>query len=473
MNLNTTHRGAQGHVLAMVLVVVTICAIALMSYLQLVNAQNRVVARSQGWNATVPVMEAGVEEALAHLNANSETGLDVDGWVRIGDYYRMERSVGDNYYVVTITITNTGAPVTFPTIESRGFCRMPLLVQHNTSPFFLAQVGVTYNTVSYNTVSYNTPREGYVGRGVRITARKNGTLIKAMLAKGRINIGGDVVVDSYNSCDPTKSTGGLYDPAKAGDEGDIASNGQLVKEVTASGNVRIKGHISTGPGGTVGFTGQASAGSDSWVDGGRSGIEPGWFRDDMNATIADAPLPPPGGYTGLYSGGYVNGVYYDYILPAGVYNLSGLTLNSTKILVTGEVVLKVNGDIQMTGSGAIEIAPTARLEIYCSGANAALTANGIINRTGDPWNFTFYGAPTNTRVDLGGTSAFIGIVYAPYAELNVAGGAVIHGGTVSRSVKATGGFTLHYDECLEKQGQGRFVITSWDEMTPPEVAQVP
>src|SRR5215210_1572441 len=105
MNLKispATNRSTGGHVLAMVLVVVTICAIALSSYLQLVNAQNRAVARSQGWNATVPVMEAGVEEALAHLNKNVDTGLNVDGWVKIGNYYRMERSVGDSYYVVTV-----------------------------------------------------------------------------------------------------------------------------------------------------------------------------------------------------------------------------------------------------------------------------------------------------------------------------------------------------------------------------------
>src|SRR5687767_3663306 len=164
----TDRNRTEGHVLAMVLVVVTICAIALMSYLTLVNAQNRVVARSQGWNATVPVMEAGVEEALAHLSANTNT-LACDGWVKVGNYYRMERSVGDSYYVVTITITN----VMFPVIESRGFCKMPLLVQHNSSPFFLSQAGT----------SYNSTREVFIGRGVRISARKNGSLTKAMLSK--------------------------------------------------------------------------------------------------------------------------------------------------------------------------------------------------------------------------------------------------------------------------------------------------
>jgi hypothetical protein len=167
---------------------------------------------------------------------------------------------------------------------------MPMLVQNNTSPFFLATAG------------YNSPRDGFVGRGVRITAKRNGSLIKGMLAKDHITISGNVSVDSYDSCDPAKSTGGRYDPAKAGDGGDIASNGKLIKEITVSGSVDIRGHISTGPGGTVGLSGSVSIGSDAWVDDGRNGIEPGWFRDDMNANIADSPPPPVGGFTAFPSG---------------------------------------------------------------------------------------------------------------------------------------------------------------------------
>ena len=459
-----SNRGTQGHVLAMVLVVVTICAIALMSYLQLVNSQNRVVARSQGWNATVPVMEAGVEEALAHLNANSETGLNVDGWVKIGNYYRMERSVGESYYVVTITITNTGGPVTFPIIESRGFCKMPMLVQqNNSSPFFLAQASV----------NYGTPREGFVGRGVRIDARRNGSLTKAMLAKGKINLGGTVFVDSFNSCDPAQNTGGRYDPSKAKDNGDIASNGELVNEITATGDVKIKGHVSTGPDGTIGFKGQAAAGSEAYVNSGYRGIEQGWSRDDMNANIADAPPPPPGGFTGLPSGGWVGSTYYDYILSDGIYRLSGLSLTSQKILITGDVAINVVGNLTMSGTAAIEIASTGNLALYCSGANASIAGQGVINQTGDSRRFTYYGAKTNTKLNLAGTSDFFGVIYAPDAELDVAGGSVIHGGTVSKSVKATGGFTLHYDQCLSKGGQGRFIVTAWNELTPQEVAQVP
>ena len=341
---------------------------------------------------------------------------------------------------------------------------MPLLVQYNSSPYFLAVGGPTYNS----------PRDGYIGRGVRINARRNGSLTKAMLSKGRIDIGGTVRVDSYNSCDETLSTGGEYDPAKAADAGDIASNGQFVKQVSTGGDVQIKGHISTGPGGTVGTTGTAvSVGSEEWVNSGRTGIEPGWARDDMNANIPDSPTPPPGGYTGLPSGGTVNGTYYDWILPSGVYQVSSLQLSSSqKILVTGDVDLKVT-DLQMTGSSAIEIATTGTLRLFVSGNTATLGGNGIINQSTDAWRFTYYGAKSNTRVNFAGTSAFYGTIYAPYAELNLAGGSLIYGGTVSKTIKATGGFTLHYDQCLSKGGQGRFIVTSWDEMTPPEVARVP
>lgn len=446
----------------MVLVVVTICAIALTSYLQLVNAQNRAVARSQGWNATVPVMEAGVEEALAHLNANSDSGLNVDGWVKIGSYYRMERSVGDSYYVVTITPTN----VMYPIIESRGFCHMPLLTKNNSSPYFMAAIGSTYNS----------PRQGYVGRGVKITAKRNGSWIKAMLAKDTVRVGGNVSVDSYDSCDPAKSTGGRYDPSKAGEAGDIASNGKLINEITVSGTVQIRGHVSTGPGGTVGVNGtKVSIGSDTWVDEGRTGIQPGWFRDDMNANIADAPPPPTGGFTGFPAGGTVGGVTYDYILNSGTYTINDSYNTTKKILINGDVSIYFKGGLHMAGTARIDIAPTGRLQMWGGGTSTEIAGQGLVNNTGDPSRFIYYGTKNNTKVDLSGTSDFIGTIYAPYADFTPAGGSVIHGAVVSKTITGTGGFTLHYDQCLggNPETKARFIVTGWNEMTPQEVAQVP
>src|SRR5207253_8463910 len=54
----------------------------------------------------------------------------------------------------------------------------------------------------------------------------------------------NIVVDSYDSTDPTKSTNGLYDPAKRQENGDIATDGQLIE----AGNAQIFGDVATNAG---------------------------------------------------------------------------------------------------------------------------------------------------------------------------------------------------------------------------------
>src|SRR4030095_13276641 len=56
----------------------------------------------------------------------------------------------------------------------------------------------------------------------------------------------NVVVDSYDSRDSSRSTNGNYDPTKRTENGDIATNGQLIE----AGGAKIYGDASTN-GGTV------------------------------------------------------------------------------------------------------------------------------------------------------------------------------------------------------------------------------
>src|SRR5213593_2450133 len=62
--------------------------------------------------------------------------------------------------------------------------------------------------------------------------------------------GNNLTTDSFDSADVTQSTNGKYDAGKAGDKGDVVSNSGLVNSV-AVGNADVKGHVSTGPNGTV------------------------------------------------------------------------------------------------------------------------------------------------------------------------------------------------------------------------------
>ena len=66
--LRLTRNSRCGNILVVTLCVAGVIGIVLVSALTLIKSQNQSVARSQAWNHCIPVIEAGLEEALAHLN---------------------------------------------------------------------------------------------------------------------------------------------------------------------------------------------------------------------------------------------------------------------------------------------------------------------------------------------------------------------------------------------------------------------
>ena len=58
----------QGSVLLIALVFCVIMGLSLASYLTLSRVQQLSVTRSQWWNASMAITEAGVEDGLAHIN---------------------------------------------------------------------------------------------------------------------------------------------------------------------------------------------------------------------------------------------------------------------------------------------------------------------------------------------------------------------------------------------------------------------
>src|ERR1043166_550936 len=69
MNLRPVLRqNGNGSILMITVCLSFIIGIVLVSCLSLVKSQNQAVALSQAWTVCMPVMEAGIEEAMAHLN---------------------------------------------------------------------------------------------------------------------------------------------------------------------------------------------------------------------------------------------------------------------------------------------------------------------------------------------------------------------------------------------------------------------
>src|SRR5262245_21997127 len=90
----------QGTVLFVTMLITAIVGILMLSYLSMIQTQNLSVERAQAWNKALAVAEAGVEEAMAHLNSPgvSPANLAINSWITNGTSSVIKTNfVGDSY----------------------------------------------------------------------------------------------------------------------------------------------------------------------------------------------------------------------------------------------------------------------------------------------------------------------------------------------------------------------------------------
>jgi hypothetical protein len=449
MKLQSTRHNS-GNTLAVVLILTSIMGFTLASYLILVRQQNVSIMRSVSWNACIPAAEAGIEEAMTHINRSGLGNLESSGWTLLNGVYTKTRTLGNSYFITAISATDP------PTIVSEGYVLVP-----GSSAGSLGWLAAT---------GLETCEEQYTKRRVRVTTRRQGAWLGAMVAKGTIDLSGNgIETDSYDSTDPNKSTGGRYDPGKRKDKGDIASNLTIENSIDV-GNANIYGHAATGPEGTIGIGPNGRVGSLTW---GSSGIEPGWSSDDMNIKFPNVVKPFTSGFT--VQSGTLNGTTFTYLLNGGPskadpddFSMGSLTLTSKQVmLITNHVRLLVTGNISVKGT--IKIARGSSLELYMEGASTDIGGNGIVNESGSALNFFYFGLPSHTSIKFAGNGEFIGAIYAPNADLVMSGGGNgdedFMGASVSKTVTMNGHFHFHYDEALANAGLSRgYIVDSWNEI---------
>lgn len=431
----------QGSALIVTLLIAVIAGIALASCLSLVSHQNLSVARSLAWNSALPVLESGLEEALTQIHYYGCTNLSGNGWALGADgLFHKTRTVGNegSYWQVSIL------PVDPPVIVSTGYVRAPLSA--------VARVAMILG----NLQGASTP--GYVSRMVRVTTRHQRSLGVGVSAKDRIEFSGGSMLDSFNSHDPNISTNGKYDPAKRRAGGKVLSNSKDKDAIHVGGT--ILGSAYTGPGGTVTANG-GTVGDLAWAAT-HSGIQQGHSGDDANLEFPEVEVPFTSGYSTPGSGTFL-GTNVTYLLGAGNYKMGTLTLNGGRtMVVAGDAVLFVDGNLATSGNGLIYIAPGASLKLYVSGTGS-ITGNGIVNDTQRPDALTIYGLASCDQFSFSGSSSFIGSVYAPDAQFSFNGAVDVSGTFTGETITITGGARIHYDEALDNASK-RFVVARWDEI---------
>lgn len=423
----------QGSVLLVVLVGMTLMGITLASFLHLVSNQNASIQRSQQWNQALAVAEAGIEEAMAHLNQNT-TNRHLDGWKIEGTNVVKERSLGENKY--RILINKDAEP---PLVLVQGHTKIP-------------------------------GQNSYLARSILVGTKREYYFTKAMVAKGQIDLAGNGIrTDSFDSTDPNHSTGKRYDPTKTKDAGDIATNSSVIDSLNVW-NADIYGKVSTGPGGRVKIGPNGAVGDKAWHAAGNKGIKDGWFKDDMNVEFPDVEAPFTSGFSVPSVSTTINSITYASVLPPGDYVASGdFSYGSKdKVLITGKVRLVVDGNFTLSGQAQVVLAPGAHLELYVMGTSTSIGGQGVANSTGTALDFSYWGGPKNTSVSMHGNAEFSGTIYAPSASLVLGGGGSTPydfvGSAIANNVKMNGHFKFHYDEALGKIGIPKgYLVNSWTE----------
>ncbi len=231
-----------------------------------------------------------------------------------------------------------------------------------------------------------------------------------------VYVGGNVRVDSYDS------TEGEYSVGSADNNGDVCSNGPL----RVAGSIEIYGD-------TLGDPVEIDGGK-AYVDGNidilHSPVEIAAIdfgdvatnNDNETIGLTDNGFDPVVGQT-------LNVPANDNLtLAPGTYFFDSIDFEVAK----GK---KVPGSISVKG-------PT---KIYLNGTFGA-TAQGTINTTNDPHDFTLISSGPSLAI-VGG-STFYGSIFAPNATILLAGNADVYGAMIGSEVQMTGAFQFHVDESL-------------------------
>lgn len=414
-----------GSVLIWALIVGITAGITLASYLTLISNRYKMTTRSMEWNQAMPVLEAGIEDAMTHIHDDSS--ISANNWVASvvgGVPVNTKRRTNSDGSYYSVAIYN-GATAN-PTIYSSGF------------------VPATYG-------------QGYISRIVKVTGTRPQSFTAAIAATGEITVSGSgTTIDSYSSC------AGPYSAASNGH----GTNATVVTDSRANPafnfqNGHLYGTANTGPGGTI--TGNGVIGDAAWNASHSSGDESGWDNDNFNQSFpSNSPpansaswLAPTTQMYGTTNATVVNGTN----MITGNYTSSD---NLHPMFVTGPSVLYVTGNFTIQGSGYLAILTNASLTLIVGGSTTTVSGGGWINETGVPANFTYYGLPSNTSITYSGGSDVLGMINAPQASVTISGGASLDGAAVVNNITISGGSSVHYDTCMATLGS--MVMASWQEI---------
>src|SRR5947209_9218383 len=300
----------KGSVLVWTVLIIAVLSLIAVETLRLVTFKYQNALQTASWQEAILAAESGIDLAIIELRKSLYPAPNSawQGWTN---------SPGNNVtgYALT-TVPNAGLNGTPMTIEANVDAPAQLIDPTNSWQYYrirtvgtipisgparagdnpqdtkLRRLSLRWERFTNGMLMPHLINAPQVSRRIEAVVRPVSAFDQAIMSVGVVDLTNqNIVIDSYDSSDPTKSTNGLYDPAKRQENGDIATDGQLIK----AGNAQIFGDVATNAGtvsGAANISGVERTdfyqepipiGAPSWADSSTASIN-GTTRIDAVAT---------------------------------------------------------------------------------------------------------------------------------------------------------------------------------------------
>jgi len=479
MRLNRSPQ--RGSILVWTVMTIAILSLLAAEVIRLVSLKYQSALQTATWQEALLAAESGVDLGIVELRKSlfPSPNHAWEGW-------NNTPGNGVTSYGLT-TIPNSGLSGTPMTIEAnvdapasfvdpkngwqyyriRTVGTMPITgsgrVTDNKQDNRLRKLSLRFERFTNGILTAHSISSPQVSRRIEAIVRPVSSFEQAVMGVGEVDLNNqNIVIDSYDSSDPTKSTNGLYDVAKRQENADIATDGDVID----AGNAHIYGDVATNSGTVVGAANVTGTERDDFYQEPIPVGAPSWTS--YNSTVTNVTN------TTTLTASAISGS------SVSRYQLSSIALESSRTLTLAGaangsrtyIEIYVTGDISFTGNAQLIVQPGVTAKIYFAG-NVDVGGNGILNTNNQPADLQLYGiqppAGTSKHVSLGGNGEIVAAVYAPNHDVTINGGGTdghVFGSVVGSTVTMTGVTNLHYDEVLGTTGLiNSYKIVSWFEDT--------
>lgn len=421
------------------------------------EARNRYRTSHQSscWSQAAPAAEAGVELALMSAQNNSWT---TNGWTAAPGAPGTAAVTKSFPLSAGVSATGTiSADVSVDkiTLSGKDWLRVRSTGRANLSGGAVS--GVDPQDVMLRKLSLQ--RDRATGASVGSTPQATRTVeilaepttkslfVRPLLMQQKFTMSGGWV-DSFDSDDPTKSTGGLYDVTKRQSNGEVA----IIDTQSASGlgGAPVYGNLVYGSGaaptGTSGVTGTITTPFSETI---QPVTAPTWTTFNATPTVIGTSMTLTGGTQAA---------------PAR-YKVSSVTVPGGKVLTMAPhaagaesyIEVWVTGNFTTSGSGYI-LQQTGVHVTYHIAGDVTVSGSSFQNQSNRAGNNTInvisVGASSSQKVTVSGSGTFIGVINAPAAAFTASGSATMSGAIIGKTMNISGGANVHYDEALSRTGGG-------------------